>query len=76
MLNTVPAGVTLSAPIIPRQWILREGHLDLDNANTPIYVGVITTHSKTAVAPLQASWFFGTNGGGNTGTQLSDAGGK
>jgi len=72
MLDTVPSGVVLSAPIVPRQWILRSGHLDLDNTNAVRYIGAITTHHKTAVAPAQASWFFGTNGGGNTGTQLSD----
>jgi hypothetical protein len=76
MLNTVPRGVVLSDPINPRQWLLREGHLDLDSTNAVRYIGVITTHSKTVAAPTQASWFFGTNGGGNTGTQLSSAGGK
>lgn len=74
MLNTVPSGVVLSDPIVPREWILRLGHLELDNTNTVRYAGVITTHSKTVVAPAQAAWFFGTNGGGNTGTQQSDAG--
>lgn len=76
MLNTVPRGVVLSEPIVPRQWILRLGHLELDSTDTVRYAGIITTHSKTDVAPSQAAWFFGTNGGGNTGIQLSDTGGK
>jgi hypothetical protein len=76
MLNTVPRGVVLSGPINPREWLLREGHLDLDSTNVVRFIGVITTHSKTVAAPTRASWFFGTTGGGNTGTQFSDPHGK
>jgi hypothetical protein len=75
MLDSVPTTVQLSDPIVPRQWLLRSGHLDLNSDNTPWYTGVITTHSKTVVAPNKANYFFGTTGGGNTGTLTSDVGG-
>jgi hypothetical protein len=75
MINTVPKGVVLSDVIGPRNWITMESHLDLTSTGTVTYSGTIGTFSKTAV-PTKASYFYGTNGGGNTGPKLSNAGGE
>jgi hypothetical protein len=74
MINTVPSGVTLSDPVIPRAWILRESHLDLNSAGAVTFSGTITGHSS-APLPVTASYFYGTAGGGNTGTKSSETGG-
>ena len=76
MIDSVPTTVQLSEPIVPRQWLLRSGRLDLDSNNAPFFKGVITTHSKTVLAPNKANFFFGTEGGGNTGVLTSNDGGK
>ncbi|KAF4637778.1 hypothetical protein G7Y89_g297 [Cudoniella acicularis] len=73
MINTVPAAVTLSDPIGPRPWILRESHLDLNSAGLVTFSGTITGHSASPL-PVNASYFYGTVGGGNTGPKLSQGG--
>jgi hypothetical protein len=71
MINTVPDAVHLSDPVGPRQWTMQESHLDITAAGAPTYQGTIKTHSKTAAPPANASYFYGTVGGGNTGPKLS-----
>jgi hypothetical protein len=73
MLNTVPSGVTLSDPIGPRPWILRESHLDLNPTGAVTYSGNITGHSAGPPPPT-ASYYYGTVGGGNTGPKVSQTG--
>jgi hypothetical protein len=75
MINTVPSAVTLSDPLLPRPWILRTGSLDLNTAGAVTFSGTITGHGLPSL-PQQASYFYGTVGGGNTGQKLSLAGCK
>ncbi|KAH8676486.1 heme peroxidase [Tricladium varicosporioides] len=70
MINTVPAGTVLSDPIVPRPWLLRESHLDLNSAGSVTFSGVIIGHGSTPL-PTNASYFYGTVGGGNTGPKQS-----
>lgn len=74
MIDTVPKGVTLSDVIGPRNWITMESHLDFTSTGDVTYSGKIGTYSKTEV-PENASYFYGTEGGGNTGPRLSQGGG-
>jgi len=71
MINTVPAAVQLSDPVGPRQWTMQESHLDITGTGAVTYQGTIKTHSKTVTPPTNASYFYGTVGGGNTGPKLS-----
>ncbi|KAG9227959.1 heme peroxidase [Amylocarpus encephaloides] len=73
MSNTVPSGVTLSAPIVPRPWIMRESHLDLTPLGIVTFQGTISAHGATE-PPATASYFYGTEGGGNTGPKTSQTG--
>ena len=75
MLDTVPKTVTLSDPIVPRTWILREGHLDLTSSGALNFSGTITTHSTTA-APATASYFYANAAGVSTGAKTSQPGGS
>jgi hypothetical protein len=75
MMNTVPAGTTLSDPIIPRPWILSASSLDLNTAGGVVYSGTILSHS-TPAPPAQASYNYGLSTGANTSTELSAIGGK
>jgi hypothetical protein len=72
IVETVPSNVVLSAPIVPRRWVLRQGLLDLDSSNAVRFTGTITHRNIGNSVPAKASWFFGTTGNGNSGTQLSD----
>ncbi|TAQ86696.1 generic peroxidase [Chlorociboria aeruginascens] len=73
MINTVPAAVTLSDPIGPRPWILRESHLDLDSTGVVTYSGTITS-SGTNSPPANAAYFYETAAGVSTGSKTSQAG--
>ena len=75
MINTVPNGVTLSPPIGPPSWITMDANLDLTAAGVPTYQGTIGTFGHTP-APTNASYTYGTIGGGNTGPKLSQGGSK
>ncbi|KAF2735068.1 heme peroxidase [Polyplosphaeria fusca] len=82
MLNTVPAGTTLSNPIGPRPWITKETHLDLSPSGVVRFSGNISTQSKAAgAAPATASYVYLTNSGntakaGNSQAGLSEPFGK
>lgn len=73
VIDTIPKGPNgqvqvLSDPIIPRQWIIKESHLDLSPSGEVQYSGNITTYARSpALAPLTASYYYGTEEGGNTG---------
>lgn len=70
MINTVPAGTQLSAPIGPRKFITMFGYVDLSGTN-PKYWGKIGTYGQTA-APTTASYFFGTtSSSGSPGTSVT-----
>ncbi|RDL35895.1 uncharacterized protein BP5553_06507 [Venustampulla echinocandica] len=72
MINTVPSAVKLSDPIVPRPWILRESHLDLNSAGAVTFSGTIIGHSSASL-PDTASYSYGTSGG-NTAPKTSQAG--
>ena len=77
MLNTVPAGTTLSSPIGPRPWITKETHLDLSPSGVLRFSGNISTQSKAAgAAPATASYAFLTSSGSTAKTGTSQAGRK
>jgi hypothetical protein len=76
MINTVPKNMTLSGVIGPRTWITLETHLDLSPINGAVQYSGTIAHSSRTGAPAQASYDYGTVGGGNTGQQLSDNGGE
>jgi hypothetical protein len=77
MLNTVPAGTTLSSPIGPRPWITKETHLDLSPSGVVQFSGNISTQSKAAgAAPATASYVYLTNSGSTAKTGTSQAGRK
>lgn len=69
MMDTVPRGMKLSDPVVPRPWILIESHLDLSPTGQVQYSGNISTHSKSGV-PINATYYYGKAGGGNTGYPL------
>lgn len=69
MMDTVPRGVVLSEPVIPRQWTLIESHLDLSPTGQVQYSGNISTYSRTAI-PINATYYYGKAGGGNIGYPL------
>jgi hypothetical protein len=73
MLDTVPKSVVLSDPILPRSWILREGHLDLTSTGALNYTGNITTWSKTTV-PAKASYFYANSAGSSVLAKTSQPG--
>lgn len=74
MLDTVPRGVVLSDPVVPREWILKEGHLDLDSEGEVVYSGTITTWT-TGTAPATASYFYQSASGESGSTLASQTGG-
>jgi hypothetical protein len=74
MINTVPKGINLSAPIGPRHWITMESHLDLTSIGAVTYSGKIGTYSKTAV-PKNASYSYGTTSGGTIAKTSQGGGG-
>jgi len=77
MLNTVPAGTTLSSPVGPRPWITKESHLDLSPSGVVRYSGNITTQSKAAgAAPATASYVFLSSSGSTLKSGSSQAGRK
>ncbi|KAK0118511.1 hypothetical protein ONS96_011608 [Cadophora gregata f. sp. sojae] len=73
MMDTVPRGVALSDPIVPRKWILMESHLDLSPGGQVVYSGNISTYERGQV-PGKAIYYYGTTGGGNTGYPLVSQG--
>ncbi|KAG4443010.1 hypothetical protein IFR05_001541 [Cadophora sp. M221] len=73
MMNTVPRGMKLSEPITPRQWILIESHLDLSPTGQVQYSGNISTYSRSGI-PINATYYYGKAGGGNTGYPLFSKG--
>lgn len=76
MINTVPSGTTLSAPIGPRPWLLRESHLDLNSTTGAVtFSGTVIGHG-TGVLPNVASYMYNTEGGGNTGPKVTAVGSK
>jgi hypothetical protein len=72
MLNTVPAAVTLSAPFLPRKWLLRESHVDLTPTGALTYSGTIIGNSFDPL-PSTASYTYGTPSG-NTPVRNSQPG--
>jgi len=58
MINTVPRGMELSAPIGPRKFITMFGYVDFSGTAIK-YFGRVSTYGKTA-APSTAAFVFGT----------------
>jgi hypothetical protein len=75
MINTVPAAVTLSDPVVVRPWTMLESQLDLTSTGTVNFTGKIAAHG-TPAPPSFATYQYGTTGGGNTGSRTSQVGGK
>ncbi|EPE28484.1 Heme-dependent peroxidase [Glarea lozoyensis ATCC 20868] len=73
MVNTVPAAVTLSDPVVVRPWTMLESQLDLTSTGTVNFTGKIAAHG-TPAPPSFATYQYGTTGGGNTGSRTSQVG--
>ncbi|KAH7348930.1 heme peroxidase [Rhexocercosporidium sp. MPI-PUGE-AT-0058] len=73
MMDTVPRGMKLSDPIMPRQWIPIESHLDLSPTGQVQYSGNISTYSRNGI-PINATYYYGKAGGGNTGYPMYSKG--
>lgn len=72
-MDTVPRGMQLSEPIVPRKWILIESHLDLSPRGEVVYSGNISTYERGEV-PVNATYYYGKSGGGNMGVLLYSKG--
>lgn len=72
-MDTVPRGMQLSEPIVPRKWILIESHLDLSPKGEVVYSGNISTYERGKV-PENATYYYGKSGGGNMGGLLFSKG--
>ncbi|KAG4423745.1 hypothetical protein IFR04_003170 [Cadophora malorum] len=73
MMDTVPRGMQLSEPIVPRKWILIESHLDLSPRGEVVYSGNISTYERGEV-PVNATYYYGKSGSGNMGGLLYSKG--
>jgi hypothetical protein len=74
MINTVPKEVKLSTNAVgPRPWITIETQLDPSPNGEVLYSGTIATHSHNG-SPDQASYYYGTAGGGKTNPRLTNVG--
>lgn len=74
MINTVPKEVQLSTKAVgPRLWITIETHLDLSPNGEVLYSGTVVTHSRNGSTD-QASYYYGTAGGGKTNPKLTSVG--
>ncbi|KAH7416673.1 heme peroxidase [Cadophora sp. MPI-SDFR-AT-0126] len=73
MMDTVPRGMKLSEPIVPRKWILIESHLDLSPTGQVQYSGNVSTYNRGPL-PINATYYYGKSGGGNTGYPLYSKG--
>lgn len=77
MINSVPKGTQLSNPIVPRQWITIESHLDLSPAGVVQYSGQIGAYNRAnGQLPATANYYYGTQGSGNTGYLKAQLGGE
>lgn len=74
MLNTVPSGVTLSAPIGPRKFITMFSYIELSSTGILSYIGQIGGYSKTAL-PSTVSYTYKFMGGSTT-AGTTQVGGK
>lgn len=74
MVNTVPSGVTLSAPIGPRKFITMYSYVELSSTGVLSYIGQIGGYSKTA-APSTVSYTYKYMGGSTT-TGTTQVGGR
>jgi hypothetical protein len=67
LLDTVPRGVVLSDPVVPRTWTMPEAHLDLLSNGVVSYSATLVWNSATLPQVDVANYMYTTQGGGNTG---------